>query len=146
MMTEKDLDFETNDDGEMLDDDGDRCYCEATTCEAPATRRVVTSENKPHDSTRNYCEQCAEVYYVGVQHGRFHEAALYGARPGRDSSQDPPKARFKKAVKLALKILDGFQEAGSLYDDYKQAEHFTDSQFEGMLDALREIVGQKSRR
>ena len=146
MMTEKDIDFETNDDGEMLDDDGDRCYCEATTCAAPATQRVVVSEEGPHDSTRNYCEQCADVYYVGVQHGRFHEAALYGAKPGRDSSQDPPKARFKKALKLALKILDGFQEAGILYDDYKHAEGFTDEQFDEMLVALREIVGETRRK
>jgi hypothetical protein len=145
MMTEKDLEFETNDDGEMIDD-GDVQYCGSASCEAPATQRVVTSENKPHDSVRNYCEQCCDVYYVGVQHGRFHEAALYGAKPGRDSSQEPPKARFKKALMLALKILEGFGEAGNIYDDYKEAEHFTDSQFEEMLDALREIVGQKARR
>lgn len=143
MITENELEFETNDDGEMIED-GEVQYCDTFTCEAPATQRVVTSENKPHDSVRNYCEQCCDVYYVGVQQGRFHEAALYGAKPGRDSSQDPPKARFKKALWLAVKILEGFGEAGNLYDDYKEAEHFTDKEFDAMLDALREIIGQKA--
>ncbi len=84
------LEFETNDNGEMLDEDGEQVFCQSEPCLAYATKRVAVSEEQPHDSFRNYCEACADIYYVGVQHGRFHEAALHKVEPGRDSSQDAP--------------------------------------------------------
>jgi hypothetical protein len=90
MIDEADLDVDKNDDGELVDNDGCRIYCDG--CEAPATNRVVVSVDGPHDDVRDYCSGCYDVYTVGVQHGRYHEAALYGRKPGRDSSQDPPKA------------------------------------------------------
>ena len=91
MINQEALSFDTNDDGDMLDDDGDTVYCDAEGCEAPAQERVVVSVNEPHDDTRNYCCACNGVYEVGVQHGRYHEAARHGDEPGRDSSQDPPQ-------------------------------------------------------
>jgi hypothetical protein len=60
-------------------------------CSAKQTKRVAVSVNGPHDDVRHYCDQCLEVYYVGVQHGRWHEAALHGTVPGRDDSQEMPK-------------------------------------------------------
>lgn len=95
MISEDDLDFETNDDGEMVDDKGDTVYCDNPFCEAPATKRVAVSEDELHDDTRNYCSACEDVYTVGVQHGRYHEAALHGDRPGHDSAQDPPPQVLK---------------------------------------------------
>jgi hypothetical protein len=66
-----------------------------------ATTTVAVSVNKAHDETRNYCETCLDLYYVGVQHGRWHEAAKLGKKPGRDSSQEKPvREREKKAKKL----------------------------------------------
>lgn len=86
----KALDYEKNDEGEMLDEDGNGVvYCDA--CPAEATQRVVVSVDEPHDDTRNYCHACYEVYMVGVQHGRYHEAASHNSKPGRDSSQEPPQ-------------------------------------------------------
>lgn len=90
MITEADLEFDTNDDREMIDEDGDPVYCESEFCEAPAMHRVAISEETAHDATRDYCAGCYEIYTIGVQHGRFHEAARYGAKPGRKSAQDPP--------------------------------------------------------
>lgn len=68
-------------------------YCDASCCEAEAVETVMVSVKKPHDDTRNYCSACHDVYMVGVQHGRHHEAARYGKKPGRDSSQDKPKRK-----------------------------------------------------
>jgi hypothetical protein len=34
-----------------------------------------------------------EVYYIGVQHGRYHEAAFHGTEPSRDSSQKSLRPR-----------------------------------------------------
>ncbi len=65
----KDLEFETNDEGEMVDAEGETIYCENLCCESPATERVVVSVNKPHDEIRNYCDGCQAVYMIGVQHG-----------------------------------------------------------------------------
>ena len=89
----KDLEFETNDEGEMVDAEGETIYCENLCCESPATERVVVSVNKPHDEIRNYCDGCQAVYMIGVQHGRFHEAARHHDKPGRGSSQDPPQPK-----------------------------------------------------
>ena len=60
-------------------------------CGAVASRKVPVSVNNPHDEKRHYCDACFEAYYVGLQHGRYHEAARYGCKPGRDSSTDKPK-------------------------------------------------------
>jgi hypothetical protein len=62
-------------------------------CEAEAVEQVHVSTEAPHDDTRNYCASCLDVYYVGVQHGRYHEAALAGREPGGDSSQERPRRR-----------------------------------------------------
>ena len=71
-------------------------YCDISMCEAEATQTVATSEEKAHDSTMNLCDACYEIYMIGVQHGRFHEAALHGTVPGRDSSQDPTQLKKPK--------------------------------------------------
>jgi hypothetical protein len=86
-MTEPDK----NEDGELVDEDGDVLYCDNSFCSFPAIRRVAVSENSAHDSTRDLCASCEEVYTIGVQHGRFHEAALFDCQPGRDSAQDAPE-------------------------------------------------------
>ena len=76
--------------GVLLDGDGEAIFCDAEGCEAHATNCVAVSVNKPHDNFRHYCECCAQVYMVGVQHGRHHEAARHHDKPGRDSSQEKP--------------------------------------------------------
>lgn len=65
-------------------------YCDTEGCEAEASEKVRVSVNKPHDETRNYCYTCYEVYLTGVQHGRFHEAAIYKAKPHPGTSQLKP--------------------------------------------------------
>lgn len=90
MITDKDLDFETNDDGDMIDENGEPVFCDTDCCEATAQHRVVVSVEQGHDETRNFCCTCHGVYEIGVQHGRFHEALLHGQDPGRDSSQEYP--------------------------------------------------------
>lgn len=96
MVNEEDLAFEINKNQEMLDDEGEIVYCDNEFCEFPASKRVVVSVNEAHDETRNLCASCEEVYSIGVQHGRFHEAACYGAKPGRGSAQDPPELEKDK--------------------------------------------------
>jgi len=76
--------------GTLLDKDNEPIFCDAEGCEAHATNCVAVSVNKPHDNFRHYCECCAQVYMVGVQHGRHHEAARHQDKPGRDSSQEKP--------------------------------------------------------
>lgn len=66
-------------------------YCDSEGCHADATEQVKVSVDKAHDDTRNFCDSCFYTYLIGVQHGRFHEAALHGTVPGRDSSQNKPK-------------------------------------------------------
>lgn len=78
------------DDGFLLDENGEEVWCSSFACEARAVEKVPVSVNKPHDDTRYYCAACLDVYYVGVQHGRCHEAALRGSEPGCDSSQELP--------------------------------------------------------
>lgn len=92
------LEFATNSDGKMLDAAGNVVYCDAEMCSAPAMCRVAASVLAAHDETRNYCECCADVYFVGVQHGRFHEAAHQGKEPGRDSSQERPHTPRKRGT------------------------------------------------
>lgn len=41
------------------------------------------------------------------------------------------------AIRLALNVLRPFAEAGSIYDDYKTDEGFSDEQYEAMLAVLR---------
>jgi hypothetical protein len=69
-------------------------YCDNQWCECPATQTVKVSINKPHDGKRRYCDSCYEVYMIGVQHGRHHEAAVHGVQVGQDSSQDKPKRQL----------------------------------------------------
>lgn len=89
-------DHETNDASVLLDADGDKIYCQAEWCEAEATNCVAVSVDGAHDEFRHYCEACTEVYMVGVQHGRYHEAAAHGVKPGRDDSQTKPKKPRRK--------------------------------------------------
>jgi hypothetical protein len=72
------------------DDEDDGEYCQNPLCENKAYETVAATKSQPHDSTRNYCAACAEAYYVGVQHGRHHEAAVHGVTKDRGSSQEPP--------------------------------------------------------
>jgi len=85
-----DEDDEEDDEEEALGD------CDGINCLGEATTTVAVSVNKAHDETRNYCESCLDIYYVGVQHGRWHEATKLGKAPGRDSSQDKPVRECKK--------------------------------------------------
>lgn len=87
------LEFETDDDGCMVDHNKITIDCDHNSCEAPATHRVVVSVNEPHDGVRNYCDDCYNIYLVGVQHGRHHEAACHKIKPGRGSSQEPPQIK-----------------------------------------------------
>lgn len=80
----------TDDEGFLVDDNGKEVWCSNFACGARAVEEVAVSLNKPHDDMRCYCEACLDVYYVGVQHGRYHEAALHGSEPGGDSSQELP--------------------------------------------------------
>ena len=70
--------------------DNDSSFCDSVYCEAEATASVKVSINAAHDAERSYCESCQDVYYVGVQHGRFHEAANYGLQPLEDTAQKKP--------------------------------------------------------
>jgi hypothetical protein len=81
--------YAQDENGELVDRDGDKVFCEI--CENLATATVKVSEEKPHDGTHTLCSTCYNAYLVGVQHGRHHEAARHGTTPGRDSSQDKPK-------------------------------------------------------
>ena len=80
----------TNDDGVLVDADDEPIYCDSDTCQAEAMHRVLVSVNEPCDEMRHYCEGCYNVYMVGVQHGRNHEAARFNQRPARTSSQEYP--------------------------------------------------------
>lgn len=80
----------TNIDDWLFDEDGDAIHCEALGCNAHATNCVMASVNAPHDEHRHYCGGCVEVYLVGVQHGRHHEARKRKSYPGRDDSQEKP--------------------------------------------------------
>lgn len=48
----------------------------------------------------------------------------------------------EQAFRLALSILESFREAGNIYDDYQEADGFTDSEYEEMLTVLRKGVKQ----
>ncbi len=63
------------------DADIDMDYCDSQGCEAEATTRVPVSVNEAGDEMRDYCDSCNDVYCVGVQHGRYYEAALRGGKP-----------------------------------------------------------------
>jgi hypothetical protein len=94
-ISAKDLEFKRNKEGVMLDADGLVVFCDAECCENVAAYRVIVSVNKFGDATRNYCYTCQEVYMIGVQHGRFREAALYGAKPGRQSAMEAALEKTK---------------------------------------------------
>lgn len=100
---------------EKADDDEEVVgYCDAADCLSEAGDQVNVSVDEPHDEARNYCFSCLDVYYVGVQHGRHHEAARYGLQPGRDSSQHNSTPSVVKgnrhAVLLAFSV-EELQEA-----------------------------------
>jgi hypothetical protein len=83
--------------------------CESSYCEAETTAKFAVSENEPYDETRNYCEACREIYYVGLQHGRYHEAARYGLKPGRESASQPnDKPTFDQVKANRQAFLDTF--------------------------------------
>jgi hypothetical protein len=88
----------------MIDGEGNIFYCSNEACESPATERVVVSENRPHDSTRNYCDSCYNIYLIGVQHGRYHEAGVRGFLPGRESTQDVTTIDFKGLTQQKTKV------------------------------------------
>lgn len=49
--------------------------------------------------------------------------------------------REERALRIAESVLSSFKEAGSIYDDYQQADGFTDEDYEDMLLVLREMQG-----
>jgi hypothetical protein len=85
-----------DDDDDDNDDSDTEEFCDIDVCNAPAAETVVVSVNSPGDETRNFCYGCYQAYMIGVQHGRFHEAARHGTVPGLDSSQDPPEPLQKE--------------------------------------------------
>ncbi len=86
VVTEQDAQFAMDENGLLLGVGGQELSCDF--CEARAINRRIVSVERPHDDTRNLCQSCDAVFMVGVQHGRYHEAALHGTQPGRDSSQE----------------------------------------------------------
>ncbi len=73
------------------DNEGEWVWCDGCG-DARAVACVCVSIKKPHDEFWHCCPTCYEVYMSGVQHGRYHEAALHKTVPGRDSSQEKPNA------------------------------------------------------
>lgn len=65
-------------------------YCDSDGCEAEANQTVQVSIDRAHDGTRHLCHACYQAYLIGVQHGRFHEAAVHHTQPNRASSQLVP--------------------------------------------------------
>lgn len=129
MKTFEDLIFDTDDDGMMIDEDKCIVYCDAEYCEAPATERVIVSVDGPHDDTRNYCAACYEVYMIGVQHGRWHEAARHKDEPGRKSSQDPPvtpdEERYEKELnRMEAEATEDKDRRRGLYGPEYEGENF----------------------
>lgn len=71
-------------------------YCDSSTCDSEAVEVVRVSVDKPHDGKRHLCQQCYQMYLIGVQHGRFHEAAVHKTEPSRGSSQIKPYSKAWK--------------------------------------------------
>jgi len=67
-------------------------FCDNGSCENEAVDRVPVSVNEAHDEKRRFCGPCQEAYTIGVQHGRFHEAARFGCKSGCDCYLDKPKS------------------------------------------------------
>ena len=109
MITEKDLQFDADEYGNMLGDDGTIVYCDSRACKAPARYRVVVSVNESHDDTRDFCSACHEVYLFGVKYGRYYEATHYDEKLGRDSSQYPPEAVGKCKFTVIGIYMDNMQ-------------------------------------
>lgn len=63
-------------------------FCQNTHCESEAREQARTSTLGPHDGTMYLCGGCYNAYMIGVQHGRFHEAAERGDKPGGSDSQE----------------------------------------------------------
>jgi hypothetical protein len=85
-----DEEIDTDDDDNPNDDPK---YCDNSFCEFEAVEASAVSYQAPHDGEQHLCAGCGESYTVGVQHGRFHEAARYGLKPGDDDSQTKPTAK-----------------------------------------------------
>jgi len=45
----------------------------------------------------------------------------------------------KRALQLALAILESFKKAGQIYIDYQNVDGFTDEEYEQMLDTLTKL-------
>jgi len=61
-------------------------YCENFYCEGEATTKVRVSGKRAGDSVRYFCDLCAEVYTIGVQHGTFRTLAEVRAKAARRSN------------------------------------------------------------
>jgi len=79
-----------DDDGFILDEDNNCIFCDVESCDSEALAVVPVSVNAPHDDHRHYCDSHYQVYLIGVQHGRFHEAAVHGAAPSKITYLDKP--------------------------------------------------------
>lgn len=74
----------------MNEEEEDGALCDV--CHfSEATETVASSTEKPHDGTMRMCSACHQAYYIGVQHGRHHEAFRHGSKPGRGCSQEKPR-------------------------------------------------------
>jgi len=70
------------------------------------------SISKAHDGERYYCLRCMDLYLIGVQHGRFHEAAVHGTVPSEGSSQEPPVS--KPETEVVIEVYGGVAEATTI--------------------------------
>lgn len=82
------------DDDNLLVKHGEEVFCDNEYCEARAQHLVAVSQEKAHDGHRRYCEACVDVYFVGLQHGRYHEAACHGMfEPTDNTPQKMPSGK-----------------------------------------------------
>jgi hypothetical protein len=89
--------YHYDDDGDLVDAAGEPVYCENQYCDSLAEHVVPASSDKAHDGVCCYCEACVDVYFVGVQHGRYHEAACHGEAEFRDNSPMVPPQKEKES-------------------------------------------------
>ena len=48
----------------------------------------------------------------------------------------------EKSLKLALSILESFKEAENLYEDYQEADGFTNEDYDRMIQQLKEEIAE----
>ena len=86
--------YSHNSHGELVDEKGDAVYCDIECCERRAEANVPVSERHAEGvrgESRCLCSFCYDAYITGVQHGRYHEAALRGGEPDFSKCYlDPP--------------------------------------------------------